>query len=191
MVSQIARRGLIVTPARRTTDLLEELVSHFNWPVLLQPSVRVLLQQIERCAPHCLLFWLDESDDIAHALRLIARLRDRGPRPYRIAIAHHLRSDVEPKIRAAGVHSFLCTSENITALVQDALLPLLNLQPNSVEADLAAFHAAEPLIRGPTGASFSRRAASAVARCTPRRFVPVHLLRIRPNAIQFTQGARS
>ena len=78
MVSEITRRGLIVTPARRTSDLLEELISQVDWPVLLQPSVRLLLQQIEVTAPRCLLFWLDETHDIAHALLLIARLRDRG-----------------------------------------------------------------------------------------------------------------
>ena len=88
MVSEITRRGLIVTPARRTSDLLEELISQVDWPVLLQPSVRLLFQQIEVTAPHCLLFWLDETHDIEHALQLIARLRDRGSRPYRVAIAH-------------------------------------------------------------------------------------------------------
>jgi hypothetical protein len=155
MISQITRRGLIVAPARRTTDLLDELISHFDWPVLLQPSVRLLLQQIEVAAPHCLLFWLDETHEIDHALRLIARLRDRGPRPYRIAVAHQLRPDAEPTIRAAGVHSVLCTSGNITALVQEALLPLLNLQPQPVHADQAAYRHTEPLIRGPTKARAS------------------------------------
>lgn len=155
MVSEITRRGLIVTPARRTNDLLEELVSHFNWPVLFQPSVRLLLQQIEVNAPHCLLFWLDETHDIAYALQLIARLRDRGPRPYRIAVAHQLQPDDEPRIRAAGVHSFLLTSGNITALVQEALLPLLNLQTQPAYADHAAFKHSEPLALGPANARAS------------------------------------
>jgi hypothetical protein len=106
MVSEICRRGLIVTPARRTSYLVEELISHFHWPVLHAPSVRVLVQQIDVHAPHCLLFWLDEAHDIAHTLMLIGRLRDRGPRPYRIAVAHQLQAADEPKIRAAGVHSF-------------------------------------------------------------------------------------
>lgn len=150
MIPQITRRGLIVSPARRTSDLLEELISHFNWPVLLQPSVRLLLQQIEVSTPHCLLFWLDETHDIDHALKLIARLRDRGPRPYRIAVAHQLLPDAEPTIRAAGVHSLLCTSGNIGALVQDALLPLLNMQPQPEHAEPAALHGTAPLIRGPT-----------------------------------------
>lgn len=150
MVSEITRRGLIVSPARRTTDLLEELIAHFDWPVLLQPSVRLLLQQIEVTAPHCLLFWLDGTHDIEHTMRLIARLRDRGPRPHRIAIAHQLRADIEPTVRAAGVHSFLSTNGNITSLVEGALLPLMNLEPHPAPAEKLAFEPVEPLIRGPT-----------------------------------------
>jgi hypothetical protein len=155
MVSEITRRGLIVAPARRTSDLLEELISQVDWPVLLQPSVRFLLQQIEVTAPRCLLFWLDETHDIGHALLLIARLRDRGSRPYRVAIAHQLQPDVEPTIRAAGVHSVLNTSGSITSLVQDALLPLLNMQPQPARADHEVFQSADPLIRGPTTARAS------------------------------------
>jgi hypothetical protein len=155
MVLEITRRGLIVTPARRTSDLLEELVSQIEWPVLLQPSVRLLFQQIEVSAPHCLLFWLDETHDIEYALQLISRLRDRGSRPYRVAIAHQLQPDAEPAIRAAGVHSVLNASGSITALVQDVLLPLLNLQPQPARADLKIFQPAEPLIRGPKSARAS------------------------------------
>ena len=155
MVSEITRRGLIVTPARRTGDLLEELISEIEWPVLFEPSVRLLFQQIEVTAPHCLLFWLDETHDIDHALQLIARLRDRGSRPYRVAIAHQLQTDAEPAIRAAGVHSVLNTSGSIAALVQDALLPLLNMQPQPAEAEREFIQSVEPLIRGPTSARAS------------------------------------
>src|ERR1043165_4206401 len=145
MVSDITRRGLIVTPTRRTSDLLEELVAHFNWPVLFQPSVRLLLQQIEGGAPHCLLFWLDETHDIAYALQLIARLRDRGPRPFRIAVAHQLRPDDEPRIRAAGVHSLLLTSGNIAALVEGALAPMMMPQPLPAYTNHAVLNHNEPL----------------------------------------------
>jgi hypothetical protein len=151
MVSDITRRGLIVTPARRTSDLLEELISHFNWPVLFQPSVRLLFQQIEVIAPHCLVFWLDETHDIGYALQLIARLRDRGSRPYRIAVANQLHPDDEPRIRAAGVHSLLLTSGNIASLVEDALEPIL--APQTALASNAHLDHSKPLIRGPTGAS--------------------------------------
>ena len=90
-----------------------------------------------------------------YALQLIARLRDRGSRPYRVAIAHQLQADAEPAIRAAGVHSVLNTTGNIAALVQDALLPLLNLQPQPAQADTRVLQPAEPLIRGPTSARAS------------------------------------
>jgi hypothetical protein len=137
--------------------LLDELIALVDWPVLLQPSVRLLLQQIEVLAPHCLLFWLEETHEIDHALKLIARLRDRGSRPYRIAIAHQLRPEVEPTIRAAGVHSILNTSANLCALVQEALLPLLNAQAVSqpAHAERAMLQPAESLIRGPTTARAS------------------------------------
>jgi len=150
MISNHHRRGLIVAPAPRISDPLEKLIAQLDWPVLLQPNVRLLFQQIEVTAPQCLLFWLDQTHEIDDALRLIARLRDRGSRPYRIAVAHQLKQDVEPTIRAAGVHSLFCTSGNIPALVQNALLPLLNLQPQTVAADHAPVAAPEPLIRGPT-----------------------------------------
>src|SRR6476620_4233026 len=155
MVLEVKRRGLIVTPARRASDLLEELISQVEWPVLLGPSMRLLFQQIEVIAPHCLLFWLDETHDIEHALQLIARLRDRGARPYRVAIAHQLQADAEPAIRAAGVHSVLNTNGSISALVQKALLPLLNMQPQPAQAEREFIHPIEPLIRGPTTARAS------------------------------------
>jgi hypothetical protein len=155
MVLEITRRGLIVSPARRTSELLEELISRVDWPVLLQPSVRLLFQQIEVTAPHCLLFWLDETHDIEHTLQLIARLRDRSSRPYRVAVAHHLQPDAEPAIRAAGVHSVLNTNGSIAALVQDALLPLLNMQPQPAQAEREFIQPIEPLIRGPTSARAS------------------------------------
>jgi hypothetical protein len=150
MVSEIARRGLIVSPARRTSNLLEELISVLDWPVLLQPSVRLLLQQLEVTAPQCLLFWLDDAHDIDHALALIARLRDRCSRPFRVAVVHQLEADAEPAIRAAGVHSVLNTNGSILALVQDALLPLLNLQSQPAPAGFEEVRSAEPVIRRPT-----------------------------------------
>jgi hypothetical protein len=46
----------------------------------------------------------------------------------------------------------LTTSGSISALVQNALLPLLNMQPQPqpARADAAVYQPAEPLIRGPT-----------------------------------------
>src|SRR4051812_44698875 len=150
MISNQHRRGLIVAPARSGSDPLDKLIAYLDWPVLVQPSIRLLFQEIEVAAPQCLLFWLDQTHEFEHALRLIARLRDRGSRPYRIAVAHQLEPEFEPTIRAAGVHSLLCTSGNITALVKNALLPLLNLQPEVAPVDHAPIVDAQPLIRGPT-----------------------------------------
>ena len=154
MVSEINQRGLIVSPRRRTSDLLDELVALVDWPVLLQPSVRLMLQQIEVVAPQCLLFWLEEACEIDHALKLIARLRDRGSRPLRVAIAHQLAPDVEPTIRAAGVHSLLNTNGSMAALVQDALLPLLT-QPQPARAAGGVLQSADALVRGPTNSRAS------------------------------------
>ncbi len=103
MVSDVTRTGLIVSPAGRASDLLDELIAATEWPVLLEPSVRLLFQQIEVTSPQCLLFWFDESHEIESTLKLIARLRDRGSRPYRVAVTHQLSTDAEPAIRAAGV----------------------------------------------------------------------------------------
>lgn len=154
MVLDNSRRGLIVTPARRTNDLIEELIAQLDWPVLFQPSVRLLLQQVEVTAPHCLLFWLDETHELDHTLRLIARLRDRGPRPYRIAVAHGVATSVEPAIRAAGIHTYLCTAGNIAALVENGLAPLVESQTSPANGKTAHPHA-KPLIRGPTQARAS------------------------------------
>jgi hypothetical protein len=150
MISNHHRRGLVVAPGLRSSDPLDQLVAHLDWPVLLAPTFRLLSQQIEVTSPQCLLFWLDQTHEIEYALQLIARLRDRGSRPYRVAVAHQLEQDVEPSIRAAGVLSLLCTSGNIPALVQNALLPLLNVQPQPAVVNHQQLAPAEPLIRGPT-----------------------------------------
>ncbi|HVT29241.1 MAG TPA: hypothetical protein VHE81_14590 [Lacipirellulaceae bacterium] len=150
MVSEITSRGLIIAPGRCTSDLLDELISHLDWPVLVQPSVRLLLQEVEVTSPIFLLFWLEQAHEITQTLQLIARLRDRGPRPYRIAVAHQLNAEIEPTIRAAGIHSFFRTSGNITTLVRDALLPLLFGQRQSAATKHAVVVTGKPLARAPT-----------------------------------------
>ena len=73
-----------------------------------------------------------------------------------VQLAREARSgkpgSAEPAIRAAGVHSVLNASGSISALVQDALLPLLNMQPQPTPTELETFQAGDQLIRGPTGA---------------------------------------
>ncbi len=128
MVNQIKTCGLIVTHSARSTALVDELIALCDWPVVRQPSARSLFQQIEISRPLCLVFWLDANGDLASAAKLMAQLRDRGPRPYRIAVAHCLAAEVEHTIRAAGVHTYLGTSGNVLALVEGALLPFIEPQ---------------------------------------------------------------
>jgi hypothetical protein len=148
MVNEISRGGLIVAPAVRRNPLVAELIELCNWPLVVEPTARLLFQQIDISRPLCLVFWLDADQDLEALARLVARLRDRGPRPYRVAIAHRLEG-VEPKFRAAGVHSFLSTSGSLASLVEEALLPLLDAQRAHVHADQEV--AEVPVaIRGPT-----------------------------------------
>ena len=149
MVSDVTRTGLIVSPIGRASDLLDELIAATEWPVLLEPSVRLLFQQIEVTSPQCLLFWFDESHEIESTLKLVARLRDRGSRPYRMAVTHQLSADAEPAIRAAGVHSVLNLCGSVQSLVQDALLPLLGTPALGLPA-VVEQEQFEPVIRGPT-----------------------------------------
>ena len=150
MVNEIYYDGLIIAQAARATALVDEIVATCDWPLLLQPTLRELLQHIDSRRPQCLLFWLEADNEIARAAELVIRLRDRGPRPYRIAVAHHLSASVEHTFRSAGVHSYFAVNSDIRALVADALLPLVELHraaaqpPSPQPADRPA------PIRGPT-----------------------------------------
>jgi hypothetical protein len=150
MVNEITRGGLIVTQAARPSALVDELIALCDWPVVMQPSARTLFQQIDACRPPCLLFWLEAASDIGPAAQLIERLRHRGPRPYRIAVAHCLDEGVEHKFRSAGVHSYFATTGNLSALVTDALFPFVN--PGRAAPRIRTAKTAEvPVpIRGPT-----------------------------------------
>ena len=118
MVNQITRCGLIVTHAAHTTTRLDEFIALCDWPVLTGPSIRALFEQIDHSRPSCLVFWLQDKTDHTTAVQLITRLRDRGARPYRIAIAEGLPESVEHTFRSAGVHTYLAASDNISALVE-------------------------------------------------------------------------
>jgi hypothetical protein len=154
MVNEIFCDGVIIAQTPRTTALVKEIIALCEWPLLLQPSLRDLLQQIDRSRPECLLFWLEAENDIGHAAQLVRRLRDRGPRPYRIAVAHCLDASVENTFRSAGVHSYFAVSGSVRPLVEEAILPLVELrravaQRQSVHADRAV------PIRSPTEARAS------------------------------------
>jgi len=150
MVNEINRGGLIVAQAAQTTALLDELIALSEWPLLLRPSVRALLQQIDACRPACLLFWLETADEITSTSELVARLRDRGPRPYRIAFAHCLSGNVEQTFRTAGVHSYFAVNGNLHSLFQETLLPFVEAHRSTVRARTAHAPDAPVPIRGPT-----------------------------------------
>lgn len=150
MVNEINRGGLIVAQAAQTTALLDELIALCEWPLLLRPSVRALLQQIDACRPACLLFWLETTAEIATTTELIARLRDRGPRPYRIALAHCLGGNVETTFRRAGVHSYFAVNGNLHTLFQETLLPFVEAHRAATRARTAHTPGETVPIRGPT-----------------------------------------
>lgn len=151
MVSEITRSGLIVAQTARTSPLLAELISLCNWPVVWRPSSRTLFEQIDIGHPFCLAFWLESDAEIEPAAELVARLRDRGPRPYRIAIAHCLAAEIESTFRAAGVHTYFAVNGDLAALVDAALLPFV--EQHRAIAHSQATHPVEGNvpIRGPKG----------------------------------------
>jgi len=150
MVNQITTCGLIVTHSARSTELLDEFIALCDWPLVTRPSTRSLFQQIEISRPLCLAFWLDALGELAPAAKLIAQLRARGPRPYRIAVAHNLAADVEHTMRAAGVHTYLATSGNVLALVEGALLPFIDPARLTPHIRAAPVNEIAAPIRGPT-----------------------------------------
>jgi hypothetical protein len=150
MVHKITTCGLVVTHAAHPSALVDEFIALCDWPLISQPSIRALIEQIELHRPLCLTFWLDAANELTPTAKLIEQLRARGPRPYRIAIAHGLAAEVEHTLRAAGVHTYLATSGNILALVEGALLPFIEPQHAPAPARHIAVNNSTVSIRGPT-----------------------------------------
>lgn len=155
MVNEIIRSGLIIAQSARTSPLLAELIALCDWPVVWRPSARTLFEQIDIGHPICLAFWLESESDIQPATQLIARLRDRGPRPYRIAIAHFLAANIEHIFRSAGVHTYLATNGDIAALVDAALFPFVDQQRVISQSQSAHSPDGPVPIRSPTEARAS------------------------------------
>lgn len=150
MVNEITRSGLIVAQSARSTPLLNELISLCDWPVVWRPTLRTLFEQIEISRPLCLAFWLETDAEIQPATQLITRLRDRGPRPYRIAIAHCLTANIEAIFRSAGVHTYLATNGDLAALVDAALLPFVDEHRTVTQPHSSHIAEGTVPIRGPT-----------------------------------------
>lgn len=129
MVNHLATCGLVVSYSAKASALIDEFIALCDWPVLTQPTIRTVVEQMELHRPMCLLFWLEAIGELAPASTLISQLRVRGQRPFRIAVAHNLPAEVEHTLRAAGVHTYLTTSGNILALVEGALRPFIPTVP--------------------------------------------------------------
>jgi hypothetical protein len=150
MVHELTSCGLLITHSAQPSALVAEFVSLCDWPHLARPSLRTLIEQIEFHRPLCLAFWIDASSELTPTTKLIEQLRARGPRPYRIAIAHNLNAEVEHKFRAAGVHTYLVTAGNVLDLVEGALLPFIEPQRAPTPAHQAHKRDSPVAIRGPT-----------------------------------------
>ena len=135
MVRKHSPLGLIATTRADVTPPLDDVVNCCGWPLLLEASPRRLAQELSLHNPACVLFWLDDRDGLAPTARLVEWSRERGSRPYRVAVAFRLEPDVEAEFRAAGAHTFLPISGRSGMAIADALRPLF------AEPDLAAAEA--------------------------------------------------
>jgi hypothetical protein len=150
MVHELTSCGLLITHSAQPSALVAEFVSLCDWPHFARPSLRTLVEQIEFHRPLCLAFWIDASSELGPTTKLIEQLRVRGPRPYRIAIAHNLSAEIEHKFRAAGVHTYLSTTGNVLALIEGALLPFIEPQRARTRAHQTHMRDSPVAIRGPT-----------------------------------------
>ncbi len=151
MVNHLATCGLVVSHAAKASALVDEFIALCDWPLLTQPTIRTVVEQIELHRPSCLLFWLEALAELKPTSTLISQLRVRGQRPFRIAVVHELPAEIEHTLRAAGVHTYLTTSGNILALVEGALRPFIPAVPKSHIRIAPAAGVPVP-IRGPTEA---------------------------------------
>jgi len=126
MVAKVLLSGLIATTRDHASPALRDLARHCEWPLILSASPRGLYRELSLHDPGCVLFWLDDQFDVAATARLISWLHQRGPRPYRVAVAHCLEGDVEAVLRTSGAHSFLLLTGQRGSIVADALRPLLS-----------------------------------------------------------------
>lgn len=132
MVTKTNEYGLIMSPALSPTAELDELATETGWPVILGATVRRVSEELDwrrtsaSSDPRgCLVFWIQERDEVAPTVRLVRWLRDREPRSCRIALAYCLEDDVEPMIRGAGVHVYLPASGSVSKVVRQLVWPVL------------------------------------------------------------------
>ncbi len=141
MVTDTPAPGLIASTDSHRTAALDELIACCAWPALLAADAARLNRELGLKNPQWLLLWLENHEQIAPTLKLMTWLRERGPRPYRIAVARRLEHDVEALFRGAGVHFFLPAIGEMRATVDDALWPLVKRKPpqsDPVDAPMGA-----------------------------------------------------
>jgi hypothetical protein len=137
MVTRHLPTGLIATTRASVSPQLDDLIACCGWPLLLEASPRLLGRELSQHNPECVLFWLEDRQGIASMARLVAWSRERGARPYRVAVAMLLDAGLEAALRTAGAHSFLAIADWSAADVIDALWPLLQ-QSARPAAEIAA-----------------------------------------------------
>jgi len=124
MVATLLPLGLIASTRMSVSPQLDDLVACCGWPLLLEATPRLLAHELSNLDPACVLFWLEEQRDVVPTTRLMAWLRLRGARPYRVAAARCMECGVEAALRAAGAHTFLAVAHLSADDVLDALWPL-------------------------------------------------------------------
>jgi len=134
MVVKISPRALIATTRLAATPSLDDLVCCCGWPLVLEANPRRLQRELALHRPECVVFWLDEVQDVGPTAQLIAWSRHRGARPYRVAVAYRMTGDVESVLRSAGAHSFLPLAGQPGAHVAAALERLLEESVRTAQA---------------------------------------------------------
>ncbi len=117
MVKKHSPLGLIATTSADVTPPLDDVVRCCGWPLVLEANPRRLARELALHNPECVLFWLEQRQNMSTLARLIGWSRERGARPYRMAVAYHIEADVEAVFRAAGVHSFLPIADRSAAAI--------------------------------------------------------------------------
>jgi hypothetical protein len=137
MVKQVSPLGLIATARADVTPPLDDVVRSCGWPLVLEANPRRLAQEFSLHNPECVLFWLEERQHVPTLARLIGWSRERGARPYRLAVAYRLDADVEAILREAGAHTFVSVGDR-SALAVAAALRSLYVAPAQTAGGAAA-----------------------------------------------------
>ena len=126
MVAKRSADGIVVTTRAESTPALDELMACCEWPLVTGTNARRLHDEQALHDPECVLFWLDDWSGVAMAAKLMSWLRERGARPFRIAVAYELEHHAEPALRSAGAHGYVPIEGDVTRAATGALWPLVD-----------------------------------------------------------------